>query len=226
MKNLLIIWCFILLIFNFISCKKEEIIDPCILNPLTNNATIKRIIYLEEKHNIDSCSINLVSRIDVQTKLKDYFFVVTNGSPVLKYHFIKNAQIINCSGRDIGEFYNEDNYKEFFASVKFEKNIWKKNKNAPKENTGTCGTLDPIKDLPDFQKLKIQIDKYAWKSAIYQYKYKNATLYYGLYTPIDQIGKKYAKTAAMDCKATNFQDLETWSQADFLENAILERQVL
>ncbi|MES2795577.1 MAG: hypothetical protein V4683_06415 [Bacteroidota bacterium] len=225
MKKLFRNLCYLTFCLGLFACKKEEEIDPCILNPLETNSTLKRIVYLEEKHNMDSCSINLVSRVDASTKLKEYFFVVTNGSPILNYHFIKNAQIINCNGRDIGEFYVKSNYEEFFSSVKFEKKIWKKDKRIPIETAGTCGTLTPLKDIVYFQNLNTLLDKYAWKSAIYQYKYQNQTLYYGLYTAIDQKENKYASLAAMDCSGKNLQDSPSWNQVDFLENAVLERQI-
>jgi hypothetical protein len=214
------------LIFLIIfSCKKEEEIDPCILDPTENNATLKRMIALEMKHNMDSCSINLVSQFDNVSKKDNYFFVVTNSSPILQYHFIKNAQIINCSGNDIAEYYSKEQYDDFFKNAKFKKQIWKKDRNKSIESVGSCGTLTPMSSLPYFVQLKLNLEKYAWKSLIYQYNYKGKTLYYGLYTRIDQEGQKLANVAAMDCEGNNQQDLTTWNQKDFLENAILERQI-
>jgi hypothetical protein len=220
LKNLLIV----LFIFVF-SCKREEEIDPCILNPTENNATLKRMIALEIKHNIDSCSINLVTKFDNISKKNNYFFVVTNSSPILKYHFIKNAQIINCAGADIAEYYTKEVYEEFFKEAKFVKQVWKKERNKPIESIGSCGTLTPMTVLPYFKNLKLNLEKYAWRSLIYQYNYKGKTLYYGLYTRIDQEGQKLANVAAMDCEGNNQQDSPTWDQKDFLENAILERQI-
>lgn len=215
----------ICLIILFFSCKKEEETDPCIQNPTENNATLKRMISLEMKHNLDSCAINLVERYNSVIKMNEYFFVVTNSSPILQYHFIKNAQIINCIGADIAEFYNKERYEEFFKSVKFVKQVWKKERSNSFESIGTCGTLTPMIQLPYFINLKLNLVKYAWKSIIYQYNYKGKTLYYGLYTRIDEEGTKKAYVAAMDCDGKNQQDLTTWNQADFLANAILERQV-
>lgn len=225
MRKILLFFLFLIVYFLNNSCKKEDEVDPCILNPTENNATLKRMIGLELKHNMDSCSINLVSQFDNSTKKNSYFFVVTNSSPILQYHFIKNAEIINCSGNDIAEYYTKDQYDEFFKTAKFIKQVWKKERNKSIESLGSCNTLSPMTNLPYFVQLKLNLEKYAWKSLIYQYNYKGKTLYYGLYTRIDQEGQKLANVAAMDCEGNNQQDLPTWNQKDFLENATLERQI-
>ena len=214
----------VVIISFFNACKKNESIDPCILNPTVNNASLNRIIALENKHNFDSSSINLVSR-HKKTNIKEYFFVVTNGSPILQYHFLPNAQIYNCDGVDIAEYFQKSDYDAFFSSVKFEKKIWKKNKNNSIENRGTCNTLNPITDLPYFADLDKKLNQFAWKSIIYQYSYKGKTLYYGIFTRKELSGTKSANLAAMDCEGHNLQDDPTWSQSDFLQNAVLERQI-
>jgi phage anti-repressor protein len=202
-----------------------KIIDPCLLAPIENNATLKRMVALELKHNLDSCTVNLYTNLDPLTKNLDNYFVLSNGSPILKYSFIQKAQIINCDGRDIAEYFSKTEYTNFFDKAKFVKQIWKKEKSKQVENMGTCGTLKPLTDIPYFIKLNTALDKYAWHSLIYQYKYKNVTLYYGIYTPIGQEETKNVNYAAMTCEGTNLQDSPEWSQSDFLANAVLERQI-
>ncbi len=218
----LIITSFVFLVF---SCKKEEIIDPCLLNPTETNDTLKRLITLEIKHNLDSSSIQLYTNYSYTTKKIENYFLFTNSSPVLKYNFIQNAEIINCEGVDIALYYKTEDYLEFFKTAKFIKTIWKKAKSKQIESKGTCGTLNPLVDLPYFVKLNANLDKYAWKSLIYQYNYKSETVYYGLYTPIDRKDTKYISFAAMACDGTNLQEKQGWDQTDFLNNAILERQI-
>ena len=183
------------------------------------------MVALELKHNLDSCSVNLYTNIDPITKKAENYFVMSNGSPILKYSFINNAQIINCDGRDVAEYFSKGEYISFFADAKFVKKIWKKEKSKPIESLGSCGTLTPLADLPYFVKLNAALNKYAWRSLIYQYNYKNQTIYYGLYTPIGQEDTRNVNLATMTCDGTNLQDAKEWSQADFLANAILERQI-
>jgi hypothetical protein len=217
----------ILLIFLllFFSCKKDKELDPCLIDPIGTNSTLKRIIALEEKHNLDSNSINLYSNFDSFSQKTNNYFVITNTSPVLKYNFFSNAEIINCEGTDIAQYFDKDEYTVFFKSAKFVKKIWKKEKTLSIENKGTCNTLNPLVELPYFIKLNSILDKYAWKSLIYQYNYKGQTVYYGLYTSNDKKETKYITTAAMTCDGTNLQESTDWSQSDFLQNAKLERKI-
>jgi hypothetical protein len=221
MRNLLL---FGLLLLLF-SCDNTDAIDPALDNPLETNATLKRMVNLENKHNLDSCSLKAYSIPATKNAPKEYYYVLTNGSPILKYNFIPNAQIISTNGVDIGEFYDSTQYSRFFKEAKFEKTIWSKNKNIDNLQLGTCKTLNPMQDLTYFIGLKKNLDKYAWKSLIYQYSYKAQTIYYGIYTGIDRPNSKYSKVAAMTCDGENLQERTDWNQADFLANAILERQV-
>jgi hypothetical protein len=214
--------CFFIALF---SCQKEKEIDPCLVDPLASNATLKRIVALEEKHNLDSSSVLLYTQTDAITKQNKNYFIITNTSPILKYNFIANAEIINCDGNDIAEFFDKNDYDEFFKTAKYVKRIWKKERSQQKETKGTCNTLQPLTDLPYFVKLNTNLEKYAWKALIYQYSYKGQTVYYGLYTPIDRKDTKYVSLAAMTCDGSNLQDMANWSQADFLQNAQLERQI-
>ncbi len=223
-NNKLSLFCLIFIwVVVLISCQKEREIIPCLNNPLQNNETLKRMVDLENRHNADSCSILLYSQIE--NKIKEYYFVFTNGSPILKYHFLPNSQIISCSGVDIAEYYDEDSYKRFFETARFEKKIWSKPKLLDLKQTSTCNTLNPMQELTYFKKLDEQLNVYAWKSAIFQYKYNNQTIYYGIFTSKEFANKKYSKVAAMTCDGTNLQDLPSWNQGDFLAKAILERQV-
>lgn len=217
--------CFLLVMSLFVSCKKEIELDPCLNDPVTNNATLKRMIDLENRHNADSCSLLLYSKIPNKKASKEYYFVLTNGSPVIKYHFINNAQIINCDGVDVAEYFEIADYEAFFADAKYEKKIWSKNALIDQLQPGTCNTTSPLKDIEYFKKLDSQLNTYAWRSIIYQYSYKNKTVYYGLYTGIDQKNKKSFRAAAMDCTGANLQENSDWSQSDFLTNAILERKI-
>lgn len=213
-----------LMLFTMLwGCQNQKEIIPCLNNPLENNETLKRMVDLENRHNADSCSILLYYQIE--NKIKEYYYVFTNGSPVLKYHFLPNSQIISCSGVDIAEYYDENGYERFFETAKFEKKIWSKPKLLDMKQTSTCNTLNPMQELAYFKKLNSQLEVYAWKSAIFQYKYNNQTIYYGLFTSKEFANKKYSKVAAMTCDGTNLQDLPTWNQSDFLANAVLERQV-
>jgi hypothetical protein len=208
-----------------LSCKKDEIVDPCLLNPLENIEKLKSITTLELKHNLDSSSIQLFTRYSATTMKVENYFLIRNGSPILKYNFFKDSEIINCNGVDIAEYYKTEDYVAFFKTAKYIKRIWKKERTRQVESTGTCGTLNPLVDLPYFVKLNENLDKYAWKSLIYQYKYKEKTVYYGIYTPIDRKDTKYVGYAVMDCDGINLQEKPDWNQIDFLNNAILERQI-
>ncbi len=220
---------YIIIFSNFtilFSCKKEEIIvDPCLLNPLENNEKLKSITNLELKHNLDSSSIQLYTNYSATSMKMENYFLVRNGSPILKYNFFKESEIINCNGVDIAEYYKAEDYVEFFKTAKYVKRIWKKERSKQIESIGTCGTLKPLVDLPYFVKLNANLDKFSWKSLIYQYKYKDQTVYYGIYTPIDRKDTKYVGFAAMNCEGINLQEKPDWNQADFLANAILERQI-
>lgn len=217
----------ILIIFSLaLSCKKDnEVIDPCLINPLESNQKLKSITSLELKHNLDSSSIQLYTNYSGTTKKIENYFLVRNSSPILKYNFLKDSEIINCNGVDIAEYYKAEDYIEFFKTAKYVKRIWKKERSKQVESKGTCGTLNPLVDLPYFVKLNANLDKFAWKSLIYQYKYKDKTVYYGIYTPIDRKDTKYVGFAVMDCEGVNLQEKSDWNQADFLANAILERQI-
>ncbi len=216
---------FYILFFLLFSCKKEIEIDPCLINPLSTNSTLKRIIELEAKHNLDSNSISLYTSFDSFTQKTKNYFVISNTSPVLKYNFLPNSEIINCDGTDIAQYFDKNQYEDFFKSAKIVKKIWKKEKSNPIENKGTCNTLNPLGELPYFIKLNNILDKYAWKSLVYQYNYKGQTIYYGIYTSIDRKETKYINTAAMTCDGINLQESSDWNQSDFLQNAILERQI-
>ncbi len=206
----------IFLFFSIIGCKsvgnpEPELIICGMKDPANNVSWYKQILDLQERHNLDSCS------------LKEYsykgnsVYILSNGAAVLRYHFLKLPQIYNCDGVDIGDTWSESLFQSFYKEAKFIKNVWKKNATAFTLQPIACGAKDPAKELSFLSKAVDFFSVNAWRAAIYEYEYRGNIVFVGMYTYAPNT-KDYSYVV-IDCQGIRLSEANTWNQKDFREKA-------
>ncbi len=214
MKKLVV---FIFLLASVISCKSIDNVKPELFicgmkDPANTVGWYKQILDLQERHNLDSCS------------LKEYnykgnsVYILNNGAAVLRYHFLlQYPQIYNCDGVDIGDTWNEDLFNDFYKEAKFVKNVWKKNIRTPSLATDACGSKDPIKDFSFLSKAVDFFRINAWKAAVYEYEYQGNIVFVGMYTYTPNT--KVSSFIVIDCQGVRLSEGANWNQKNFREKA-------
>jgi hypothetical protein len=207
----------IFFLISIISCKSIDNVEPGLVicgmkDPANTVGWYKQILDLQERHNLDSCSIK------EYTYRGSPVYVMNNGAAVLRYHFLLQLpQIYNCDGVDIGDTWSENLFSEFYKEAKFVKNIWKKNIRNPSLATDACGSKDPIKDFSFLSKALDFFSVNAWKAAIYEYEYQGSIVFVGMYTYTPN--SKVSSFIVIDCQGVRLSEGTNWNQKDFREKA-------
>jgi hypothetical protein len=208
---------FIFVLVTVIGCKSVDNVEPELLvcgmkNPANTVGWYKQVLDLQERHNLDSCSIK------EYTYRGNSVYVMNNGAAVLRYHFLLQLpQIYNCEGVDIGDTWSENLFTEFYKEAKFVKNIWKKNISKPSLATDACGSKDPIKDFSFLSKAVDFFSVNAWKAAVYEYEYQGSIVFVGMYTYTPN--SKVSSFIVIDCQGVRLSEGANWNQKDFREKA-------
>ena len=202
---------------NVIGCKSVDSVDPgliiCGMNdPANTVGWYKQILDLQERHNLDSCSIK-----EYTFKGKSVY-VLNNGAAVLRYHFLlQYPQIYDCDGVDIADLWNESLLRDFYKEAKFVKEIWKKNSRVPSLRNNACGVKDPAKELSVLSKAVDFFSINAWRAAIYEYEYQGSIVFVGMYTYAPNT-KDYSYVV-IDCQGIRLSEGANWNQKEFREKA-------
>jgi hypothetical protein len=191
---------------------EPELLVCSMKDPANTVGWYKQILDLQERHNLDSCSIKEYSYRG------NSVYVLNNGAAVLRYHFlIQFPQIYNCDGVDIGDTWNESLFSAFYKEAKFIKNIWKKNIRNPTLQATACGVKDPTKDLLFLSKAVDFFTINAWKAAVYEYEYQGNVVFVGMYTYTPN--SKVSSFIVIDCQGVRLSEDTNWNQKDFREKA-------
>lgn len=207
---------FLFFLINIIGCKSVDNPEPELIicgmkDPANTVVWYKQILDLQERHNLDSCS------------LKEYsykgnsVYILSNGAAVLRYHFLQLPQIYNCDGVDIGDTWSESLFQSFYKEAKFTKNVWKKNARTFALQATACGAKDPAKDLSFLSRAVDFFSVNAWRAAIYEYEYRGNIVFVGMYTYAPNT-KDYSYVV-IDCQGVRLSEAITWNQKDFREKA-------